>query len=207
MILKNISTDIKESVIVDDGFVEFEVVGSMNYLGEKSHTRGANSTSIDAVMVGKKEKGGNILVMIEWKYTESYPPINKYIPARAKIYDPLLSDTACPIKAANPADLYYEPFYQLMRQTLLGWKMAKSNEYGCDEYIHLHIIPMDNNDLRETITSPGLSGRSMSDAWMNMLVEPERYVVLTPEALIKPAAGIEGTEEVLSYLSKRYWER
>jgi len=204
-ILKNISENIIDAVFVEDGYVEFEIIGDKNFLGEKSHSRGANSTSIDAVMVGKKKNGKNILVMIEWKYTEDYPSVDKYIPARANIYNPLLSDLECPIKGGNIKDLYYEPFYQLTRQTLLGWKMTQNLEYGCDEFLHLHIIPKDNEKLRETVTSPGLAGISMSDAWEKVLKEPKRYIVLTPEEFIKPISTCRDTASILNYLSTRYW--
>jgi len=204
-ILKEIHDDIVDAEVVDDGYVEFEVVGKDNYLGEKSHSRGANATSIDAVMVGKKEDGKNILVMIEWKYTENYSSTDLYIPTRAKIYDPLLTEPDCPIKVNNFKDLYSEPYYQLTRQTLLGWKMVQNSEYGCDEYLHLHIIPVENKKLRETVTSPGLAGNSMSDAWKQCLTEPNRYIVKTPEDFIKPVSACKDTSSILHYLSERYW--
>jgi len=69
-ILKNICGGIDQAVTVDNGFVEFEVIGSRNYLNERSHTRGANATSVDAVMIGEKKPGSKVLVLIEWKYTE-----------------------------------------------------------------------------------------------------------------------------------------
>jgi len=205
-ILRNIRSDIVEAVVVDDGFVEFEVIGNQNHLGEKSHTRGANATSIDAVMVGMKRDGRNILVMIEWKYTEHYGPENKYIPARAKVYDPLLADPDSPIKSQNYESLYYEPFYQLMRQTLLGWKMVQKNEYNCDEYIHLHVIPLKNKDLKERVTSPDLTGKTMSEAWQNVLREPKRYQVISPKELLLPIKNCLDTYAIFAYLEKRYWQ-
>ena len=81
-ILKNVSGNIETAIPVDDGYIEFEAIGKSNYLNEKSHTRGANCTSVDAIMVGKKKNGNNILFLIEWKYTEEYAKENKYIPAR-----------------------------------------------------------------------------------------------------------------------------
>lgn len=33
--------------------------------------------------------------------------------------------------------MYYEPFYQMMRQTLLGNLCAINNDHGCDDYIHV----------------------------------------------------------------------
>ncbi len=204
-ILRNIRSEIVEAMVVDDGFVEFEVVGNQNHLGERSHTRGANATSIDAVMVGAKPDGKNILVMIEWKYTEDYRSDNKYIPARANIYDHLLADPDCSIQSQNFESLYYEPYYQLMRQTLLGWKMVRSLEYNCDEYIHLHIIPSKNRELKEQVTSPDLIGETMSEAWQNVLREPERYQVISPEEFLLPINGCLDTSAIFTYLNRRYW--
>ena len=54
-ILQNVSDKIEEAVRVDGGYIEFEAIGKEDYLGEKSHTRGANSTSIDAIMMGAEK--------------------------------------------------------------------------------------------------------------------------------------------------------
>jgi len=206
-ILKGISGKIEGAVTVDDGYVEFEAIGKNNYLGEKSHTRGANSTSIDAIMVGKKNNGSNILLMIEWKYTEEYREENKYIPERSNIYDKLLREDNCPIDTADYESLYYEPFYQLMRQTLLGWKMVQAGEYQCDEYIHVHVIPENNVELRNRVTSPVLNGDSMSEAWKSVLRKPGRYKVFSPEEFLKPVAFCPDTHAIRTYLEKRYWNK
>jgi len=171
-VLQNIDSRIVSAIEMpypdtDAGYVAFELVGKENYLGERQHTRGEFATSVDAVMIGKKTDGKNILVLIEWKYTESYETGKSlYIPARYKIYNPLLGDTESPIKKIayknKPFEpLYYEPFYELMRQTLLGWKMAKAQEYDCDEYIHLYIVPDENAELLLRNTSPGLNGTTI----------------------------------------------
>ena len=204
-VLKGVSGKIEEAVTVDDGYVEFEAIGNDNHLGEKSHTRGANSTSVDAIMVGRKNDRSNILVLIEWKYTEEYREENKYIPERCKIYDPLLKESNCPIKTDDFESLYYEPFYQLMRQTLLGWKVVQTGEYQCDEYIHVHVIPENNTELRDRVTSPGLNGSNMSEAWRSVLREPERHIVISPEEFIRPASICPDTHLIITYLEKRYW--
>jgi len=206
-ILKNVSDEIVEAVTVDDGYVEFEAIGEKNYLGERSHTRGANSTSIDAIMVGKKNDGSNILILIEWKYTEEYREENKYIPERSNIYDKLLQEGNCPIDTADYESLYYEPFYKLMRQTLLGWKMVQAGEYQCDEFIHVHVIPEGNVELRERVTSPVLNGDTMSEAWKSVLREPGRYKVISPEKFIEPVALCPDTCSIRTYLEKRYWDK
>jgi Restriction Endonuclease associating with ARP len=206
-ILKGVSDKIEEAVTVDDGYVEFEAIGKETYLRERSHTRGANCTSVDAIMVGKKNNESNILFLIEWKYTEEYREENKYIPERYEIYDELLKEDGCPIGTKDFESLYYEPFYQLMRQTLLGWKMVQAGEYQCDEYIHLHVIPAGNVELRERITSPNLRSRggNMSDAWKSVLREPERYIVISPEKFTEPAFVCPDTKSIMTYLQKRYW--
>ncbi|MBW1801314.1 MAG: hypothetical protein JRJ85_11375 [Deltaproteobacteria bacterium] len=203
-ILQNISDKIEEAVKVDCGYVEFEAIGKENYLGEKSHTRGANSTSVDAIMVGRKNDRSNILVLIEWKYTEEYREENKYIPDRYNIYDRLLKETNCPINTTDFGALYYEPFYQLMRQTLLGWKMVQAGEYQCDEYLHVHVIPEGNIELRNRVTSPGLNGINVTEAWRSVLREPERYRVISPENFTKSAFTCPDTLSIRTYLEKRY---
>ncbi len=63
---------------VEDGkFVSFEWIGAKNYLGEKisrngERTRGANFTSADAIVIFERTDNKRQIVLIEWKYTESY---------------------------------------------------------------------------------------------------------------------------------------
>ena len=206
-ILKNVCGRIERAERIDDGFVAFEVLGKDNYLNERSQTRGANATAVDAAMIGRKPSGSNILLLIEWKYTEAYGEKDRYIPARYEIYDPLLANEQSPISVEDFSALYYEPFHQLMRQTLLGWKMVQHREYNCDEWIHLHVIPEGNAELRERITSPALRSKAakMSDAWKSVLKAPDRYMTITPEALLRPAFDCPDTRSIARYLETRYW--
>jgi len=124
LILRNIDISIQQAISIDSEFVEFEKVG-IEKLGKEKHlTRGANCTSIDAMMVGEDIYGKRILFLIEWKYTESYTPESKLKgesgQRRLEAYESLLKNSDCPIIHKNIKDLYYEPFYQLMRQTLLA---------------------------------------------------------------------------------------
>jgi len=224
-ILKNIDKRIVSAEIVrdnygNDGYIEFESRGTKennNPLKEKEHgilngkkwkrQRGSFSTSIDAVMVGKKDDGKNILVLIEWKYTESYTPGEIIITSNSKEYNELLKNDENPIiKIDNLDDLYYDPIYQLMRQTLWGWKIKK--EFNCDEYIHLHIIPKGNLKIQE-ITSPNLKsrGKNMSDVWKNLLKEPFRYRVFSPEELLSPLKDKQDIKIFFDYLETRYLEK
>jgi hypothetical protein len=196
----------------DIGYVSFEIVGKENYLGERQHTRGANATSVDAVMVGKKADGKNILVLIEWKYTEYYENGKSlYIPARYSIYNPLLDEKDSPfikiISQDKPFEpLYYEPFYELMRQTLLGWKMVSANEYNCDEYIHLYIVPNENTELLSNNTSPDLEGNTINEAWQKTLKKPNLFKIISPEEFLGPLKNEPDTKLFFEYLKKRYKE-
>jgi hypothetical protein len=215
-VLQNIDNRIvsAEEIVYPDtdaGYVAFEIVGKENYLGERQHTRGANATSVDAVMIGKKADGKNILVLIEWKYTEYYETGKSlYIPARYEIYNPLLGADDSPFKTITYDNklfepLYYEPFYELMRQTLLGWKMATTNEYNCDEYIHLYIVPDGNLELLLRNTSSGLEGNTLIEAWQNTLKSPNLFRIISPEKLLEPLKNELGTRRYFDYLIKRYW--
>jgi hypothetical protein len=78
-----------------------------------------------------------------------------------------------------------------MRQTLLGWKMVETKEYNSDEYIHLHIIPRGNIELR----------RSCSN-WKDQLKEPKKYQIISPDDLLKPVIS---EKAFIEYIRKRYW--
>ena len=80
LLLRELHPDMVEALPVGiharDMFVEFEVTGGGSYLNEeqrgRSLTRGANATSVDAVMKGRDARGNIRLFLIEWKYTENY---------------------------------------------------------------------------------------------------------------------------------------
>ena len=74
------------------------------------------------------------------------------------MYDDLIAAEDSPFKQIEPRALYFEPFYQMMRQTLLGWQMTKQKDhYGCTSYRHV-LLPEQNVGLRQRVTSPLLQG-------------------------------------------------
>jgi len=209
-VLKNIIPRIKKSCIIDDGFVEFEMIGKKKYLPERSHTRGKYTTSIDALMLGEQEDGKRILIFMEWKYTEFYSSESLVISSegtsRINTYKPLLGKSDCPIRVDSIKDLFFDPYDQLMRQTLLAWCMVDAREYGATDWMHLHIIPKANKELRDRNTSVGLKGKDMGSCWKSVLKEPNRYLTLSPEELLKPALGCLDAKSLIDYLKNRYWE-
>lgn len=145
MLLQGLRPDMVEALPVGiharDMFVEFEVTGGGSYLNEeqrgRSLTRGGNATSVDAVMKGRDTQGNIRLFLIEWKYTESYPSKREKksgsrMDNRLWRYRSFFTRDGSPFTFCNSdvdstffEELLTEPYYQLMRQTLLGWKMTQ----------------------------------------------------------------------------------
>ena len=82
--------------------------------------------------------------------------------------------------------------------------MVKAGEYDCSDYLHLHVIPTGNHKLRHGITSPSLAGNGMSEAWQTVLKLPNRYLVISPMALLGSNKKVGNDQAIHKYLSKRY---
>jgi len=207
-ILQGIDSSIAEALVIDDGYVEFEFIGEKQYLKEKGFSRGANCTSVDAAMMGMTTTGHKKLFLIEWKYTESYKPQSKYIPERASVYDHLIQAQDSPfIMGVNPSVYYYEPFYQLMRQTILADQLLKFHDHDIDEYLHIHVAPEKNEELRTGMTSPGIVGKDIHEAWKRRLRDDSLFLAITPELLLEPAWRMPDTHSEGEYLRNRYWSK
>ncbi|MBS1493451.1 MAG: hypothetical protein JST55_08070 [Bacteroidetes bacterium] len=211
-VLKGIDPDIKTAMELENGFVEFEVIGKKNYLGEISHRRGANSTSVDAVMLAEMNDNSRKLVFIEWKYVESYGKESKAAgesgKTRQRIYNSFLdfNNHNCLFKLCSIDGLFTEPYYQLMRQTVLAQKMVDAKEYGVSDYIHLHIIPKGNKELKDVNTAVNrLTGTTLENTWKNILKAPDKYIVVDPKDFLTPAKNCPDTLAIFTYLQKRYW--
>lgn len=220
-ILKGIDENVKTALLLDNdksdpGFVSLEVIGKENYLKEKSHTRGAHSTSVDAVMLAEMQDGTRKLFFIEWKYVEEYRgKQSKFVEEggerRKATYLPLLQNEDCPIKIAELNDRFiegilYEPFYQLMRQTLLAHEMIKAKDFGAIAYIHLHLIPSANKELKLENPSRGiLQGATLQETWTNLLKSPNKYRAIDPKDFLEPAIQFAYATAAIKYLEQRYW--
>ena len=142
-LLRPLFLDVERVVPMEDGpeVVSFEWIGAENYLGERrgerGRTRGANFTSADAAVMYEDQVGSRHIVLIEWKYTEHYSPtalaISDRGTDRTAIYKHLWDKDDCPIRrelVPDFKDLFYEPFYQLMRQQFLANEMERAGELG-----------------------------------------------------------------------------
>ena len=177
-------------------YVSFEWIGQENYLGEKvsrngKRTRGANCTSADAAVMFERMDGKRQIVLIEWKYTESYGgsslKIAKSGTDRTEIYEPLFlrnDSTLNKFLLVSFDSLFFEPFYQFMRQQYLAYEMEKAHEMGADIVSVLHIAPAHNHDFQK-ITSPELKklGESAVDVWKELVKSDKRFISVSIESL------------------------
>src|SRR6266852_2748724 len=67
-IVRQIDNSLVDVMPVEDaGYVAYEWIGQRSYLGEsRGRVRGANVTSLDALMVGRRDDNTACLVVIEW---------------------------------------------------------------------------------------------------------------------------------------------
>jgi hypothetical protein len=195
-------------------FVGFEWNGRKDYLNEGGKTgrltRGANSTSADAVVRFRSDGVAHTL-LIEWKYTESYGSSipSKGNPTRIKRYQNLAFAPDGPLRddfALRLEDFFYEPFYQLLRQQMLAHQMRKATEDGTDRVRVLHIAPSANLALAK-VTSQALTcfGANAFEVFRSLLRDPSDFVSRSTEDLFGPlAAESEDATEWASYLARRY---
>jgi hypothetical protein len=196
-------------------FVGFEWIGREDYLNEAGKTgtraRGANATSADAVVRFERD-GRSETLLIEWKYTEAYgapiPPSGNA--TRIARYKNLAFAPDGPVKATPGLALeafFFEPFYQLLRQQMLAWRMQLAHEDGAERVSVLHISPAGNRALHK-VTSPDLRrfGDDAFAVFKSLLVRPDDFVSRTTEQVFAPALADPGpgAAEWAAYLSDRY---
>ena len=203
-----------------DGYISFEVVSATDHLNEKRGQdmlkRGALCTSIDAVILAKK-KGKHVLLTIEWKYVESYTNEDKSQNVgdktsgntRLRRYSGLIQNS----KQLKSLDNYrgsiyfFEPFYQLMRQTLWAEQMVKHKDnevIKADDYIHVHVVPTENKELLQK-NYPCSGGKDMLTTWKGQLKNPNKYVLISPAELFS-RLSYEDWKELICTLKARYWQ-
>lgn len=201
-------------------FVEFEWLGdpSLDLLGEgRPRQRGANATSLDAAMCFIDSSEHRHLVLIEWKYTESYSRSEGAGPSkfaagrsgdtRRARYGALYAGKASPVRPgmATLEDLGFEPFYQFLRQQLL----AQALESAYSSVHVLHIAPRANSDFL-LVTPERLRSKypddSATQVWRRLLVEPDAFKSMYTEDLFGPIVSSPpvGLERWAQYIKERY---
>jgi len=219
-VMRSIFPAIREMLPIENGqYVALEWIGQENYLGERisrngKRTRGANFTSADAATMFERTDGKRQVALIEWKYTESYGGTSFKIASsgtdRTSIYNPLFKRDDCPINRdllPNFDALFFEPFYQLMRQQFLAHEMERAQELGADIVCVLHITPDHNTDFRR-VTSPELApfGETVTDVWKQLVRPSDRFISVSTERLFG-GLSVEQLPEMrawLEYIAARY---
>jgi hypothetical protein len=155
---------------------------------------------VDALIYAKHKDGTKWLIPIEWKYTEDYSNRNKETEAksekRKERYTGLINQSD-QLKSENHDCYYFEPFYQLMRQTLWAEQMVKNRgeeTIQADNYLHLHVVPAENDKLLKKI-----------DTWRSLLKDDTKYRIISPEDFFRHI-DTETYKGLIDYLTVRYWK-
>jgi hypothetical protein len=183
----------------DKGPIVFEWIGpKKSPINEKGGSRGQNKTSVDAFIICEIE-GKNTQIFIEWKFTEKYTS-GKVLHnfgglkgvERIRRYSSILAKQRkenFPFKfqeedSIGIQDFSYEPFYQLLRMTLLAKETtpAKIANIVIENYIILHLVHSDNNELltikpEQLKYCPGIysnKSRDFHELWISLLNETEK---------------------------------
>jgi hypothetical protein len=109
-------------------------------------------------------------------------------------------------------ELFYEPFYQIMRLSLLADKMLRDKEFGVTDAKVVVVCPEGNDDYRNTITSPALKKRFPHLTTVDAVVgaalrRPSDFAMTSPEALIaaiRKCGAASGSTDWLAYQNERY---
>lgn len=193
-------------------FLTFEWIGLKNYLKEPGvRQRGKYVTNVDIVMRFRQKDGKVHLVLVEWKYTESYTEAtpNRFSERgtdRLKIYEPFLRLPECPVHVEVPVEeLFVDPFYQLMRLQLLAKEMEREREMDADTTSVLVIAPKANKELNTGATCKPLAkcGGTIQDAWRGIVAENKFHSIYTEDLLERIKATCSDRDWV-NYLACRY---
>jgi hypothetical protein len=199
-------------------FLAFEWIGTQNYLGEVGgRTRGANATSADFAFRFVRRDQKIQLVLGEWKYTERY---TKKLESPEKLNKTRLRTYRAAFDRWNsiqpklpPYEAFFsEPFYQLMRLTLLAQEMerAKANrggEMGADVVSVLHITPAANKEFASSFTSKIFKnhGNTVLSAWASLAPEGRFQSIASEElfaAIMRHASPVYS--DWSNWLTNRY---
>lgn len=178
--------DIGEVLEIEPGrHLTFEYIGPTDYFGEQpdqQRVRGSRCTSLDAAFLHIAGDGARELVLVEWKYTESYrqrsvDPAKDAV--RAARYGSALDDPAGPVRGdlLPRGRIFDEPLYQLVRQQLLAHQLEAHRAEGAERVRIINVLPTANEAYQRSLPSPEhrLLGDGVSSVWRRMLRRPDRF--------------------------------
>lgn len=196
---------ILQSPIDKGGYIAFEFVYKNKSLlkdnsgkyHEEYETRGANCTSIDALVYVQLVNGNKILIPIEWKYTETYNGEEACDKSWQRYPDLIRLENS---NLKDVYDLYkVDPYYELMRQTLLMEQIIQHKDCGieADDYFHIMVIPNEHTELKSAIVNN----------YIQTLKDITKFRIIDPQALLSPIPADGDYKDLISYLQTRYWKK
>ena len=194
--------EVLPSLIDNDehSYISFEFALNNDELLEENDNgwkRGTLCTSIDVMIMARKGEN-KWLIPIEWKYTETYSETDLTNKNRIERYAHLIENSArlkMPDNNKIAHSIYFkEPYYELMRQTLLCEQLIIKAGYA-DDFFHINIIPEKHTELREAVET----------GFIPMLNDKTKFKIVDPEDLLAPIKENNLYPELIDYLEKRYW--
>jgi hypothetical protein len=191
--------DILQMLPVEDKrYIAFEWIGDINYLKEEPKVsdyrqRGAGNTSIDAMMMYQGISGEKVMLLVEIKYSESYGTAYKRFRSdgtdRLENYEEFFFSPTSPVNrdiAPDLADFMYEPFYQLLRHSLLATQIMKTGKPKVGKVQVVHLTVHRNKDLLK-VTSPRFRhlGDTTYGVWAKLLKDPSTFSLISAESFFK----------------------
>lgn len=184
--------DIAEVLQIEpDRYLTFEYIGPHDYFNEgagKPRVRGSRCTSLDAAFLYRTSSNVTELALVEWKYTESYTRVREPMPAydrtRARRYSDDFHSPDGPLRS-ELLDLEWmldEPFYQLMRQQLLAWRLEREHAHAAEAVRVLHVLPPDNGAYQDSLVRPEhrALGGTVDEVWARLLRTHDRFQHVDP---------------------------
>lgn len=194
----------------DLGYIAFEFVyDNANLLAEVNTNirRGEYCTSIDAFIIAKR-KDKKVLIPIEWKYTESYNDENNKAlehskgKTRQSRYNHLIESSKQLKSYTDLANTlyYFEPFYELMRQTLLVEQMVLKNV--ANDFLHIIVAPSENRDLLSNNYS--FNNYDFETIWRDSLYDQSKFNIIDSKQILQVIESIPEYSKLADYLKLRY---
>ncbi len=189
--------DVGGEIYNDKGPIVFEWIGPRRSpIHERGGSRGRLRTSIDAYLLAIVSNRVTQL-LVEWKFSENYNSEgyahkfagiqgNERLRRYSSVIATLRKENKVPLNFSGEFGLYdlgYEPYFQLLRMTLLA-KMTMHLRLGEDlqieDYRIIHLVHSANDSLKSLNTgnikySPGLKRfvrRKLHDIWRNEILTP-----------------------------------
>jgi len=208
-LLKSLPEDFVDVVPIAEqmqGYIQFEAVGGdLNLLREGANTRGSNCTSVDALIIAIRRNGTRVLIPIEWKYVEKYGNEDKSKGAKGIVrksrYTDLINNSVN-LNSNTFSCCWYEPFYQLMRQTLWAERVLETRVKGfeADDFLHIMVVPDENDSLLHKEYKCSETG--LYETWAKCLHHPEKFIIISPKDLWN---NQDESSDLFRYLQTRYW--